>query len=293
MFADACQRVSEFIRPVVVSTRLQNGEVRTQCGTFIVVNRDGWVITAGHLYDSFVKYQTDLNKLREIRELNESRSSRPGAPTMEMKPDPTFITNHSFWWGWDGVKLNNVFVNRQIDIAVGRLEPFDPSWIREYPVFKDPDHLRPGTSICRMGFPFSNVECVFDETANAFRLSRKPTLEAMFPNDGIHSRTVDLGRTKDGLFDRLYVDTSSPGIPGQSGGPIFDSEGRIYAMQASTLFIPLNLHPFADYEGRTVVENQFLNVGRGVHVRTIRQVLESRGVHYDAEGDESGFRIIE
>ena len=69
MFADACQRVSEFIRPVVVSTRLQNGEVRTQCGTFIVVNRDGWVITAGHLYDSFVKYQTDLNKLREIKEL--------------------------------------------------------------------------------------------------------------------------------------------------------------------------------------------------------------------------------
>ena len=64
-------------------------------------------------------------------------------------------------------------------------------------------------------------------------------------------------------------------------------------MQASTLFIPLNLHPFADYEGRTVVENQFLNVGRGVHVRTIRQVLENRGVRYDAEGDESGFRIIE
>ena len=151
MFADACQRVSEFIRPVVVSTRLQNGEVRTQCGTFIVVNRDGWVITAGHLYDSFVKYQTDLNKLREIKELNESRSSRPGAPAMEMKPDPTFITNHSFWWGWDGVKLNNVFVNRQIDIAVGKLEPFDPSWIREYPVFKDPDFLSHGgcvSSIC-------------------------------------------------------------------------------------------------------------------------------------------------
>ena len=176
MFADACQKVAEFVRPVVVSIRQYDGQVKTQCGTFMVLNRDGWIVTAGHIYDSFMKYQTDQNKLKEIRELNESRSTRPGAPSMEVKPDPTYITNHSFWWGWDGVRLNSVFVNRQVDIAVGRLEPFDPSWVNEYPVLKDPAHVRQGTSLCRMGFPFADgqIQSNFDESANAFRIPKFP-----------------------------------------------------------------------------------------------------------------------
>ncbi len=293
MFADACQKVSEFIRPVVVSIRQHDGEVKTQCGTFIIVNREGWAITAGHIYDSFVKYQTDQNKLKEIKDLNESRSSRPGAPIMEVKPDPTYITNHSFWWGWDGVRMNNVFVNRQIDIAVGKLEPFDPSWVREYPVFKDPAHVRQGTSVCRMGFPFTDIQSTFDESANAFRIPKIPVRDLLFPNEGIHTRTIDRGVTKDNLFERLYVETSTPGLTGQSGGPIFDREGHIYAMQTETAFLKLGLHPTADYDGKTVVENQFMNVGRGVHVKTLRDVMDYRKVKFNAEGDETGYRIID
>ena len=293
MFADACQKVAEFTRPVVVSTRLQDGTVKTECGTFIVINRDGGAIPAGHRLDSLVKFQTDQNKLKEIASLNESRRSLPGAPGMEVKPDPTYITNHSFWWGWDGVRMNKIFVNRQIDIAVGKLEPFDPSWVREYPVMKDPDHLRPGTSICRMGYSFLGIKSNFDEKTRNFTIPKIDARSVVFPNEGMHTRTINNGRTNDGKFDRLYVETSTPGLKGQSGGPIFDREGRIYAMQVFTAHLPLGFHPTAQYDGNAVVENQFLNVGNGVHVRTIRQVLDDRGVPYDAEGDETGFRIIE
>ena len=69
MFADACGKVSEFSRPVVISTRHQDGTIKTECGTFIVLNRDGWIITAGHMYDSYVKYQGDRKKAEEIEEL--------------------------------------------------------------------------------------------------------------------------------------------------------------------------------------------------------------------------------
>ena len=91
MFADACQKVAEFVRPVVVSIRQYDGQVKTQCGTFMVLNRDGWIVTAGHIYDSFMKYQTDQNKLKEIRELNESRSTRipPTSPTTRSGGDGT------------------------------------------------------------------------------------------------------------------------------------------------------------------------------------------------------------
>lgn len=292
MFADACQKAAEFTRPVIISTRLQSGEVKTECGTFIVVNRDGWAITAGHMFDSFVKYQTDTNKKKEIEALNESRRSLPGAPSMEVKPDPNYITNHSFWWGWDGLRMTNVFVNRQIDIAVFKLDNFNPDCVKEYPVFKDPSHLRQGTSICRMGYPFLEVKSTFDEATKSFRIPKLPVRDLVFPNEGMHTRTIDQGTTKDG-FRRLYVETSTPGLRGQSGGPIFDREGHVYAMQVRTAFMPLGLHPTAEYDGSTIIENQFLNVGHGVHVGTIRAILDDRGVRYDAEGDETGYRIID
>ena len=292
MFADACGKVSEFSRPVVISTRHQDGTIKTECGTFIVLNRDGWIITAGHMYDSYVKYQGDRKKAEEIEELNATRSSRPGAPSQPVKLDPGMITHHSFWWGWDGVRITNVYVNRQLDMAVGRLEPFDPNWVREYPVLRDPDHLRPGTSVCRSGYPFVNISATWDDATSSFRIPKIPIRDLIFPNEGIHTRTVDRGRTRDGDFRMLYVETSSPGLKGQSGGPIFDREGRIYAMQVQTMHMPLGFHPTVEYDGKTVVENQFMNVGLGVHVATIRDVLDSRGVRYDAEEDVGGYRIV-
>lgn len=293
MFADACERAAEFTRPVVVSTRHQNGAVKTECGSFIVLNREGWILTAGHIYNSFAKYQSDRNKLKEIQDLNRSRMSRPGAPASEVKPDPDYITNHSFWWGWDGVRISNVFVNLQIDIAVGKLEGFDPDWVREYPVLKDPSHVRPGTSLCRTGYPFMNITSTYDDKVDAFRIPKIPFRETIFPNEGMHTRNVNRGRTNDGKFECLYVETSTPGLRGQSGGPIFDRDGMVHAMQVQTAHMPLGFHPTVEYDGKSVVENQFLNVGLGVHVSTIRAVLDDRGVRYDAEGDESGFRIID
>lgn len=292
MFADACSRVEEFARPLVISTRHQDGSVTTECGTFIVLNREGWVLTAGHMYDSFVKFQGDRKKAEEIEELNRTRVARPGSPSAQVKIDPTFITNHSFWWGWDGVRITNVYVNRQIDMAVGKLEPFDETWVREYPVLRDPEHLRPGTSVCRAGYPFVNISATWDEQTKSFRIPRIPVREMMFPNEGIHTRTVNRGKSQDGGYEMLYVETSSPGLRGQSGGPIFDRDGRLYAMQVQTMHMPLGFHPTVEYEGNTVVENQFLNVGLGVHVKTIRSVLDSRGIRYDAEKDSDGFRIV-
>ena len=291
MFAEACRRASEFTRPVVISTRHQSGDVRTECGTFTIINRDGWFVTAGHLYDSMVKYQGDQNKIAEINSLNENRADEPGAPSGKIKLDPEFITNHSMWWGWDGTRVEEVFVNRQVDIAVGKLAGFNPSWVSEYPVLKDPESLRPGTSVCRMGFPFVGIKSSFDESKGMFRIPSIPSKEVVFPNDGMHTRTVNQGRTADGKFECLYVETSTPGLKGQSGGPIFDRDGHLYAVQVQTRHIPLDLHPTAVYDGQTMVENQFMNVGLGVHIKTVRAVLDDRGVRYDAEGDEDGFRI--
>lgn len=293
MFADACDKAAKFTRPLIISTRHMDGKVHATCGAFVVLNRDGWIMTAGHMFDSFVKFQGDQNKIKEVNELNASRSQTPGSNGNVIRMDPEWLTNHSFWWAWDGVRLVEAFVDRQIDICIGRLEPFDPKWITEYPVFRDPDSLRPGTSVCRLGFPFANVESEFDESVKSFRIKKGVLPLPLFPNDGIHTRNVLKGRSKEGNYEMLYVETSSPGLRGQSGGPIFDTEGRIYAMQVQTAHMPLGFQPAAEFDGKRVVENQFINVGLGVHAKTIETILRNRNVRIEIDGEKNGYRIID
>jgi hypothetical protein len=90
----------------------------------------------------------------------------------------------------------------------------------------------------------------------------------------------------------LYVETSSPGLRGQSGGPIYDREGKLYAMQVQTAHMPLGFQPTAEYDGKRVIENQFINIGNGVHVKTIIAMLKDRNIRFQVEGEGDGFRII-
>ncbi|MDR0523711.1 MAG: serine protease [Candidatus Methanoplasma sp.] len=289
----AFEKASNFTRPLVVSTRHVDGTVRTSCGSFIVINDEGWVMTAGHMFDSFAAFQTDQKKIREVRELNASRDSVQGAPGNASRMDPGWITNHSFWWSWDEAKLANAYVNRQIDLCVGRLEPFNPKWVREYPVFRDPNSLRIGTSVCRLGFPFAGVESSFDDSLGVFRLNRAALPIPFFPNDGIHSKTTNRGQSADRGIDMLYVETSTPGLTGQSGGPIVDRDGKVYAMQVQTSHAPLGFQPSVEIDGKRVVENQFINIGIGVHTKTIVDVLRSQNVRFRMDSDELGFRILD
>lgn len=292
MFAKACERVYKFTRPLIISTRTVDGTVSSSCGTFIIINPEGWILTAGHLFDSFVKYQQDMKKIKEVEEINARKASMavPGAMTLPdtIQLDPKWITNHSFWWGGDGLRITSVYVNREIDIALAKLDGFRPDMVQEYPIFRDPDTMRPGTSICRTGFPFANIATDFDEGSKSFRIRNGVLPLPFFPNDGIHTRNVlKQNKSKDGNYDMLYVETSTPGLKGQSGGPIFDTNGHIYAMQVQTNHIPLGFHPISEYDGKSIVENQFLNVGIGVHGKLLQQIMRDHHISFKVEGDSS------
>jgi len=288
MFADACEKAMKFTRPVIMSTRQYDGNVHCSCGAFIVLNDEGWILTAGHIFDSFMAYQEHSKKIKEMEEQNK-RGSERRSPMIKI--EPKWITNHSFWWGWDGVRLNDVFVDRKLDVAVGRLEPFDKKWITEYPTIKDPSKMRPGTSLCRLGFPFTNVTATFDKVSNNFRLADGTLPLPLFPLEGMHTRNIAQGKSADGKIDALYVETSSPGIRGQSGGPIFDKDCNICGIQLRTNHMPLDFKAEATVEGKKVLENQFLNLGVGLHAKTIVDVLISRNVDFIREG-ETGYKII-
>ena len=81
-------------------------------------------------------------------------------------------------------------------------------------------------------------------------------------------------------YQRSFLETSSPGLRGQSGGPIVDTEGTIWAIQSRTIHLPLGFNAKLEKDGREVEEHQFLNVGMGADAATIKGFLDFHEISY-------------
>jgi len=288
MFADAFKLARCFTKPVVISTRFFDKTVESECAAFIVLNDEGWIITVAHLWRSYyacqqhAKEMSDYNgQIQTIQQGQRLDAKQKRKRIDRLKTNPKWITNQSFWWGHGGIQVKDVKTIPDGDLAIGRLEPFDPKMVSVYPVLKDPgSNLDIGTSLCKLGFPFHEIKATFDDAKNAFELKPGVVPLPLFPLEGIFTREVSAGRTKDGKYEIKYLETSTPGLRGQSGGPIFDTKGTIWALQSRTFHFPLGFSPKVKKDGRDIEENQFLNVGWGVHAELIAAFLKDNGVDY-------------
>lgn len=84
-------------------------------------------------------------------------------------------------------------------------------------------------------------------------------------------------------FPLKYLETSSPGLKGQSGGPTFDVHGNIWAIQSSTNSFPLNFeaNKLMNQKQAEHIQNQYLNVGLGIHSETIIGFLREMNVTFN------------
>jgi len=96
-----------------------------------------------------------------------------------------------------------------------------------------------------------------------------------FPNESILTRIL-LSPEK----QPRYIETSSPGLMGQSGGPIFDTRGIVWGVQSHTSHLPLGFSPPVPGGQPHQKEHQFLNVGRGVHPAAIVALLKECGIKH-------------
>ena len=294
MFANAYELASRFTLPVIVSNRFYDGTVTSGLGSFIVINDKGWILTVAHLFESKLKGENDRSEIRKFNEDKEKIINDPSLMDLQKNKriknlekagiKPKWITNNSLWWGADDFRIEKLEINKELDLAVGQIKDFDPGRVAGYPLFRDPATLKHGTSLCKLGFPFHKVESTFDPAKNAFILAPNVLPVPRFPLEGICTRTLESGKTKDGKFDIKLLETSSPGLMGQSGGPVFDADGNIWAIQSRTMHLQLGFEPKIMKKGKEVTETQFLNVGLGVHVESILQFLDSYKVEHAVSG---------
>ena len=56
MFAKAVGIASQFTRPVILSRLFYDKSVESGMGAFVVVNDEGWIITAAHVFQASAAY---------------------------------------------------------------------------------------------------------------------------------------------------------------------------------------------------------------------------------------------
>lgn len=287
MFSQAVKLATQFTHPLIISTKLFNETIMSSCGTFVVINEEGWIITVAHALQSLALFQQHSQDIKEyenkIKEIETDSSLDAKAKRKRLKRIPKsakWIINHSFWWGRDGLSVDKYIIAPEYDLAVAKLKNYNANMIAKYPVFKDHSKdLNIGTSLCRLGFPFHNIKSTYDST-RGFILEKGSIPVPYFPIEGIFTRNVIAGRTRADGSEIKFIETSSPGLMGQSGGPIFDTQGTIWGIQSRTIHFPLGFSPKIEKKGKTVEENQFLNVGLGVHPEVIAKVLTAQGIKF-------------
>lgn len=299
MFKDACDLARQFTRPVVISTRLNDGKCSSGIGSFVVINRDGWALTAWHIVEeaekasaaatTFAGLEAQRTAIRDNANLTHNERTRQ-LRTIR-RATPTDITNASTWWSWDGVTVADIIGIPAVDLALFRIVNFNPAWIATYPIFKRPNQTTDavGRSLCRIGFPFHSITPTFDAARRGFVLPPGSIPIPFFPNDGIFTRTVefvpDPPLQPAPPFRLRFIETSTPGLRGQSGGPLFDAAGCIWGIQSRTMHLPLGFSPEVPGGRAGEKEHQFLNVGWSVHVETIVGALGDRGVQFELSGN--------
>lgn len=305
MFADAIEKVAQFTRPIKFISRCYgSSEVVPGTATLFFVNENGVAITCKHvandlLYCSqinnrYLQFKSDLSLLpgNTAPDKIESLASKYGYNSL--------VTVQLQSMFFDCVNTEDNSLNFTIknhpkyDVAIIIINNAKTNRYSDYAVFaKDSSVLRRGDYLCRYGYPFAEFsDFKYDEKTDTISWDENgnPNTPA-FPIEGMLTRNV---ADADGII--FEYELSTPGLRGQSGGPLFDSRGIVYGMQSETC----HLHLGFDQENAQVrikgqrkeVDNYpFLHVGRCITVDVIKAFLNDNGIKYYV-GDSTGIEEI-
>lgn len=306
MFADAIEKNSKFTRSVHFISRLfDTTEVVPGTATLFFVNDDGIAITCRHVADELLKcnginnlYKKYLNEIKTIS-IEENRDTQVEIITRKYGYNPK-ITAELKALFFNCVETNSgnidyTIINHNIyDLSIIKITNATSNLYQGHALFaKDSTTLRRGDFLCRIGYPFPEFSNFNYDIANDCiswtKNGRKDT--PLFPIEGMFTREVTLnGKT-------YAYELSTPGLRGQSGGPLFDQRGIIYGMQSVTIHLPLGFdqnNAKVRIKGIwTEVENHpFLHVGHCISVNVIKDFLNEHHIKYYVDDGNGGEEIV-
>lgn len=296
MFENAIEAVGDYTRPLVYIYR-NYGETVVQSGsaTLFFVNDEGCAVTCRHVAETMLA----------AAKINEKygRFKKAKAQQMDGKNNTQMLKKLELEYGYrKGVTVNmkcnfkgcvapvkgfTCHIHKAYDLAIIRFNGFEQRDYRGCAVFADDgDSVRPGKTLCRIGFPFPEaVNAIYNGISDDIEWSDLQAVNTpRFPLEGMVTRNV----AKDGKVCALEL--STPGLKGQSGGPLFDNHGIIYGMQYETRHLNLG-YRFDDNgtplpNGSNVkANNAFIHVGHCLTADIIKEFLKENNVTYYTESN--------
>lgn len=286
MFAKAIQEVAGFTRAIhSISRNFDSQQVQRGSATLFFVNDEGYALTCKHVAQWFSNAE-GINKVysQYLKGSRDGQQTKQLAYQLSLKPDKTAEMRVTFVDCVDQIKNLKIHSNPEYDLALIKFEGFNKKLFTNTPRFlENTNSINPGDMLCRLGFPFpefSNFQLNLEKkilewtsTGNA----RSPR----FPIEGMVTRFLG---DKNG---KVYgIEMSTPGLRGQSGGPLFDSDGRIIGMQSRTK----HLHLGFDIEEKSIIAHgvekkvndySFIHLGECIHVSVIKEFLKQHQVNFD------------
>ncbi|WP_296702603.1 serine protease [Algoriphagus sp.] len=288
MFAKAIQEVAGFTRAIhSISRNFDSQQVQRGSATLFFVNEDGYALTCKHVAQ-WLSQADIINKVYH-QYLNDSPTGKKNkqlAYQLGLKSDKTAEMRVTFVDCVDQIKNIKIHSHPEYDLALIKFEGFNKKLFTNTPRFlKDISSIHPGEMLCRLGFPFpefSNFHLNLEKNILEW-IPKGNARSPRFPIEGMVTRFLG---DKNG---KVYgIEMSTPGLRGQSGGPLFDSEGRIIGMQSRTK----HLHLGFDIEEKSIIAHgkekkvndySFIHLGECIHVSVIKEFLKQHQVNFDEE----------
>lgn len=291
MFADAILEIDRYTRSVHFISRFYGGNSITPgSATLFFVNDDACAVTCKHvvqqiLIEEAVHSQYINFKSRFSRFLNDPSARIHRKRLLEEVGVEEFSlarTLHSFPNCVEHPERFVIHTHPVYDLAIIRFLDYGKKLYSGHARFlPDESAIRQGKYLCRLGYPFpeftnyqyNSLKDDIEWTASGRQFTPN------FPVDGIITRHIA------DQFGIHGIEMSTPGLRGQSGGPLFDSNGLVYGIQSSTRHLHLGFDQIEKevvHEGhkKRVSNFPFMNVGQCIHLSIVKQFLRENEVEF-------------
>jgi hypothetical protein len=285
MFTEAIEKTAQFTRAIhTISRNLDSPKIIAGAATLFFVNDDGYALTCKHVADVLINAEKINQNYNSYK--NELKSTSNGSllNKYNLQANSTIQMKTKFINCAENTQDMTIHAHPTLDLAILKFNGFSRLNVQNFPSFKkNSAEIKQGKTLCRLGYPFPEfTNFRYNETHEEIEWSNKGVEDSpQFPIDGMLTRFIG-----DGQGQVTGIEMSTPGLRGQSGGPLFDENGVIYGMQFRTKHLHLGFDMEdkvipVNGEDKTINNYSFLHLGECIHVDVIKDFLRTFKVKFN------------